>query len=135
MKTNKKIVQLIPRGVAHINYFPCTCRIYYQNPNLSLHHSSANRIPNILIYMYYHKASDILPHGLLYTNILLTTGLRYTNKFKGIFLFSVRTHILDSNEVWYSWYSWSEGSHPLTCVSRIWTEFWGRSRIQVPIII
>ena len=26
-----------------------------------------------------------------------------------IFLFSVRTHILDSNEVWYSWF-WSEGS-------------------------
>ena len=36
-----------------------------------------------------------------------------------IFLFSVRTHILDSNGVWYSWF-WSEGS-----INALNPKFWG----------
>ena len=49
------------------------------------------------------------PYQLLFRLKLAPSAFNHLKGSFTIFLFSVRTHILDSNEVWYSWF-WSEGS-------------------------
>ena len=54
------------------------------------------------------QAGD-LPHLIVSSNSFFSLKIFHLKGSFTIFLFFVRTHILDSNEVWYSWF-WSEGS-------------------------
>ena len=60
-----------------------------------------------VIHLYFYTSILLLLYWVLNTFLNLI-NLLLKGSFT-IFLFFVRTHILDSNEVWYSWF-WSEGS-------------------------